>query len=283
MLNDKLRDGLADSPRPGMRESLLIADRLSKTYKQPSWGFHRNRAAVAGLKDVSLRLQRAQTLAIIGESGAGKSTLGRCIACLDLPDEGQLWLDGLDLLKLGSRALRTARRHIQMIFQGAAASLNPKFSALEAVREPVMIAGLADKADSKQVALAMMERVGLPRSAASRRCSEFSGGERQRLAIARAISIAPKVLILDESLTGLDLLVQAQLLDLLFDLQASLSVSYIFITHDVRLAANIADYLAVMQHGRIVEHGPSHHVSKSPEHPHTHELLAAARQFDLYR
>jgi peptide/nickel transport system ATP-binding protein len=237
---------------------------------------------IPGLQDVSLALRPGQTLGLVGESGAGISTLARCIACLELADAGLVWLDGQNLLDLWPSDLRRARRLIQLVFLGSAASLNPRFSALEIVTEPAAIAGFSSKA-RRELGLATMESVGLQRNDASRGCSEFSGGQRQRLASARALSLAPKVLILDESLTGLDLPIQAQLVNLLSHLQVTFSISYIFISHDFRLAAHVSDDLAVMQAGRIVEHGSADRVSKNPQHPHTRELVAAATRFELHR
>ena len=271
------------SDAPGDGEYLLVADHLTKTYKHTRWISRQSDPVVPGLRDVSLALRPSQTLGVVGESGAGKSTLARCIACLDLPDAGQVWLDGQNLLELSSSDLRRARRQIQMIFQGSPASLNPRFSALEIVTEPAMIAGLSSKARRRELGFAMIESVGLQRSDAHRGCSEFSGGQRQRLAIARALTLAPNVLILDESLTGLDLPIQAQLVNLLSDLQVALSISYIFISHDLRLAAHVSDDLAVMQGGRIVEQGPADQVSNNPQHPHTRELVAATARFELHK
>jgi oligopeptide transport system ATP-binding protein len=282
---------MADSPLPHVQEAsssgrecdrlLLSASNLNKTYNKRRWLSRGSDSAVVALQDVSLSLGRGQTLGIVGESGAGKSTLARCLACLDPPDSGEIRLEGRNLLGLTTPELRRARRHIQLIFQGSAASLNARFSALEIVSEPAVIAGLGTKAERHELALAMMESVGLPRGVANRRCTEFSGGQRQRLAIARALTLSPRILVLDESLADLDLLIQAQLINLLSDLQAKLSIGYVFISHDLRLAAHIADELAVMHSGRIVEKGRADQVSQHPGHPHTRELLAAAAQFVL--
>jgi peptide/nickel transport system ATP-binding protein len=172
--------------------------------------------------------------------------------------------------------LRAARREVQLIFQGSAATLNPRFSTLEIVAEPLAILGQLGKRERRERALALIESVGLPRQIAERNSSELSGGQRQRLAIARALALRPKLVILDESLTGLDLPVQAQIVNLLLDLQTSLGISYLFISHDLRLAAHLADHLAVMNSGRIVEQGPAQDVVKDPQHAHTRALLAAA-------
>jgi ABC-type glutathione transport system ATPase component len=281
MLNEQSPDGQKSMRADANYRHRLAARHLSKTYKHLAWMSRHNRSEVASLQDVSLSVASGRTLAIVGESGAGKSTLARCLAGLELPDKGQIWLEGQNLLELRPRDLRQARRQIQMIFQGSVASLNPRFSAIEIITEPAIIAGIGTKRDRLELGLAMMESVGLPRRSAGRACSEFSGGQRQRLAIARALSLRPKVLILDESVSGLDLRVQAQLVNLLFDLQLALSVSYIFISHDLRLAAHVSDDIAVMQGGRIVEYGPAEHVSQDPQHAHTRALLSSIPQLDL--
>jgi peptide/nickel transport system ATP-binding protein len=262
---------------------VLATYHLSKTYRHPVWISSQNKSEIAGLQDVSLTVERGRTLGIVGESGAGKSTLARCMACLESPDAGQIWLEDQNLLELRPRDLRRARQQIQMIFQGSSTSLNPRFSAIEIVTEPATIAGTGTRSERLELGLAMMESVGLPRRAANRLCSEFSGGQRQRLAIARALSLSPKVLILDESLSGLDLPLQAQLVNLLLDLQTSLSISYIFISHDLRLTAYVSDDIAVMQSGRIVEYGPAERIFQDPQHPHTHALLSATVGVDLPR
>jgi peptide/nickel transport system ATP-binding protein len=249
--------------------------RLSKSYPQRGGMLFRRRLRVTALAEVSLTLAAQQTLGIVGASGAGKSTLARCLACLEAPDSGEIRLHGQDLVQLRGGQLRDARRQVQLILQGAAAALNPRFSAMEAVTEPLLIAGGTSKRERRERGLHLMESVGLPRDAADRGCMQFSGGQRQRLSIARALSLHPRVLILDESLSGLDLPVQAQIVNLLFDLQERESISYVFISHDLRLAAHVADHLAVMQGGRIVEQGAVDRVARHPQHAHTRELLSA--------
>jgi ABC-type glutathione transport system ATPase component len=258
---------------------LLTAAHVSKTYARRGRLGLRRHPGVAALRDVSLSIAPRQTLGIVGASGAGKSTLARCLACLETPDAGQILMLGQNLLELRQAELRRARRQIQLIFQGSAATFNPRFSAIDIVTEPLAVAGKGGKRERRERGLALMESVGLPREAAGRNCMEFSGGERQRLAIARALSLSPKVLILDESLSGLDLSVQAQIVNLLAGLQDRLAVSYIVISHDLRLAAHMSDHLAVMQSGSVVEHGPAAHVSRHPQHPYTRALLSAVVRF----
>jgi peptide/nickel transport system ATP-binding protein len=266
----------ADSAR---ETALLSAAHLSKTYLHRGIFGLRRGPGFTALSDVSLSLAPGRTLGIVGPSGAGKSTLARCLACLETPATGEVTLLGRNLLGLRPRELRSARGRIQLILQGSAAALNPRFSALEVVTEPLAITGLDSKREQHERGLALLETVGLPRDAARRNVMQLSGGERQRLAIARALSLNPRVLILDESLSGLDLPVQAQIVNLLADLQERLAVSYILISHDLRLAAHIADDLAVMQRGRIVEQGPAEQVCRDPRHPYTRALVSAVVRF----
>lgn len=267
-------------PNAASTEQPVIAARhLSKTYRQRRWFSRTGHFAVTAIRDVSLSIGRGRTMGLVGESGAGKSTLARCLAALERPDAGEILVDGRNLMMSDAQELRRARQRIQMVFQGSAASLNPRFSALEIVAEPLAILGREDRRHRREHALALMESVGLAPQWSERRSSEFSGGQRQRLAIARAMALRPKLLILDESLSGLDLPVQAQIVNLLVDLQVSLSISYLFISHDVRLAVHVSDDLAVMQGGCIVEQGPARQVAREPQHSHTQALLAAVAEF----
>ncbi len=263
------------SPRAQAEEPLLAASDLRKTYRQRRWLSLSGGLAVPALRGVSLSIDRGRTMALVGESGSGKSTLGRCLAGLERPDAGEVRLNGRNLLGLGSREFRKTRRQIQILFQGSAATLNPRFSALEIVAEPLKIVGVASRREQCERALALMDGVGLPARWSGRKPAEFSGGQRQRLALARALALEPKLLILDEPLRGLDLPIQAQLIKLLRDLQAALALAYLFISHDLRLAAELGDDLAVMEAGRIVEYGPAAEVARSPRHPHTRALLEA--------
>ena len=270
------------SPEADMEAIALAGVNLSKTYRQTRWFSRTAGFAVPAIENVSLSIGRGRVMGLVGESGSGKSTLARCLACLDQPDKGQLWMESRNLLTLSPRELRTARRKIQLIFQGSATTLNPWFSGLEIVTEPLAIAGFS-KQEQRERALELVERVGLPAEIATRRPFELSGGQRQRLAIARALALRPELVIMDESLAGLDLPIQAQIVNLLLDLQASLLISYLFISHDVRLAAHFSDDLAVMKNGRIVESGRAEDVTTNPQHPYTRDLVAAATQLSLDR
>jgi len=230
---------------------MLEAQHVSKCYTQGRW-YSRNKFRVTALDDVSLTIPARSTVALVGESGAGKSTLGRCMARLEEPDSGEIRFEGKNLLTLRSEELFAARRNIQFIFQDSAMAMNPRLSASEVVEEPLLIqTGIASRARQEQ-AHAMMEQVGISPQWARRPPLEFSGGQRQRLAIARALMLKPRLLILDEALSSLDLPIQTQITKLLLDLQASLSLAYLFITHDLALAARIADRIAVLRAGRIV-------------------------------
>jgi ABC-type glutathione transport system ATPase component len=253
---------------------LLRVRHLSKRYIQGGW-FSLRKFPVTALDDVSLNVHSRSTLALVGESGSGKSTLARCLARLLEPDSGEIWFREKNLLTLSSAELFAARRQIQLIFQNSAAALNPRFSAAEIVAEPLRIQERAGKRERRSQALAMMERVGLPPEWADRSPVEFSGGQRQRLAIARALVLNPALLILDEALAGLDLSIQAQIANLLVHLQASFSLTYLYISHDLRLAGYLADEIAVMQRGKIVESGTVVDVFSGPKHPHTQILIAS--------
>ena len=253
---------------------MIEALHLSKVYVQSRW-YSRNRFPVTALDDVSLAMDSNSTLALVGESGAGKSTLGRCICGLEWPDSGEIRFEGRNLLALRREERFGVRGAIQFIFQDSATAMNPRFSAAEVIEEPLLIRKSCQKKTRREQALAMMEQVGLSPERAHRSAQEFSGGERQRLAIARALVLKPRLLILDEALSGLDLMIQAQITKLLLDLQASLALTYLFITHDLRLAAQVADRIAIMRQGRIVECGTVPQVFFNAGDSHTRSLIAA--------
>ncbi len=251
---------------------LLEACSLTKMYQRRRWGSSERGRTVA-LKDVDLTLFPGSTLALVGKSGSGKSTLGRCLALLEKPDAGEIRFRDLNITKLSRGELKHVRQRVQLVWQHSALALNPRFRAVEIVAEPLRIHRAGSPSQRREQALAMMSKLGLPASLASRTPSELSGGQRQRLAIARALMRHPAVIILDEALAGLDLPLQDQVANMLLELKASLSLSYLFISHDLRLAASIADRIAVMQNGAIVECRCVRDLLFEPQQEATRELV----------
>lgn len=252
---------------------VLEARGLSKIFT-PRGPFSTRKPSVTAFEAVDLSLFPGRTLALVGESGSGKSTLARCLVRLEEPTAGELKIDGQDFLALTGGELRHARRNVQLIFQEAMSALNPGFSAAEIAAEPLVIADHLDWKEASKRAAALMESVGLPGSLAGRGAHEFSGGQKQRLALARALALNPKILILDEALSGLDLSVQAQIMNLLVDLQAANNLAYLFISHDLNLVGAIADEVAVMKKGLIVEHASTEKIFSRPQHPYTQSLVS---------
>ncbi len=251
---------------------VLILQGVSKTFGRPGL-FWRGRVTRA-VADVSLALPRGGTLGIVGESGSGKSTLARCIVRLLEPDAGSIRLDGTDLLRLTRRDMRRQAARVQMVFQDPYASLNPRRRAGDLVAQGPMLHGVG-RAEATARARELFALVGLRPDAADRFPHEFSGGQRQRIGLARALALRPEVLVADEAVSALDVSVQAQVLRLLADLRARLGLSVIFITHDLRVAAQICDRVAVMREGRVVEQGEAAAVLGAPRHPYTQALIAA--------
>jgi ABC-type glutathione transport system ATPase component len=256
-----------------MADEILRVRGLSKRYRRRAGS--RGGPPVQALEDVDLSVAGGSTMAVVGESGSGKSTLARCLARLEEPDSGNIQLDGRSLVSISGPPLIEARRQIQLIFQDAAMALNPRLGAGEIVEEPLLIMRRGGRQERRRRTLDLLERVGLPAAWEARRPFELSGGQRQRLAIARALAVEPKVLILDEALSGLDLSSQAQIVNLLMDLQAVRPLTCVYISHDLGLMARIADEVAVLYRGRVVERGAISAVLGAPRHPHTRGLVAA--------
>ena len=233
------------------------------------------REELLALDGVSFTILPGTTFAVVGESGSGKSTLAACLACLEFPTSGDIWFEGINIAKGGENVRRQVHPQIQLIFQDPASSLNPRWSVLEILIEPLILRRKFNREEMSQRASSLLERVGLSPDIVERPPTELSGGQRQRLAIARALALEPKLLILDEPLSALDCSVQAQIANLLMELQSSLGMTYLFITHDLAMAAHLADDLAVMNRGRIVEQGPAEQILKQPRHETTRQLLAA--------
>lgn len=263
----------APPPRPLASDNILTIANVSKTYR--TGGFlGRGARVTAAVKDASLHLPRGATLGIVGESGSGKSTLARCIVRLIDPDSGAILLDGKDWAKMPREEVRRETRHIQMVFQDPFASLNPRRKAAELVAQGPIVHG-TPRATAIAEARKLFELVGLDPSAGDRFPHEFSGGQRQRIGLARALALKPDVLVADEPVSALDVSVQAQVLKLLGELRERLGLSIVFITHDLRVAAQVCDLVAVMKEGEIVEHGPVADVFGRPKHPYTQALIAA--------
>jgi ABC-type oligopeptide transport system ATPase subunit len=254
-------------------QPLLKVENLVKHYaaRQPA----RSKDKLAALDGVSLSIAAQASVALVGESGSGKSTLALCIACLEPPTSGSILFEGIDVAALHKKQQRLLRRQVQLVFQDPASSLNPRWTALEIVSEPFFLERGFTKKDRESKALELFDRLAIPRTMARRRADELSGGQKQRLAIARALAPEPKLIILDEALSALDCSVQAQISNLLLDLQSSLGLTYLFITHDFAMVAHFAEEIAVMHRGRIVESGPAEKILHSPSHEATRSLLAA--------
>ena len=273
----------APPPRPIGTEPILEIDHVSKTFR--TGGFlGRGVRVTHAVKDVTVTLPKGATLGIVGESGSGKSTLARCIIRLIDPDKGSLVLNGRDLAKLSREEMRQETRHIQMVFQDPFGSLNPRRKAGELVAQGPIVHGMDRKAALAK-AKELFGLVGLDPAATDRYPHEFSGGQRQRIGLARALALEPEVLVADEAVSALDVSVQAQVLRLLADLRERLGLSIVFITHDLRVAAQVCDLVAVMKSGEVVEAGPIGEVFGAPQHPYTQALLASipGREFGLSR
>jgi peptide/nickel transport system ATP-binding protein len=253
--------------------SLLKVEGLDKTYRQGG-GFLGKVRTVHAAKDVSFLLKRGETIGIVGESGSGKSTVARLIVRLMQPDAGTIDLDGIDLAPLSKRELKPHRRRVQMVFQDPYASLNPRRKIGEIIAEGPVANGVP-KSKALERARELLGLVGLKPEVAERYPHEFSGGQRQRIGLARALAMDPEVLVADEPVSALDVSVQAQVLDLLTEIRERLGLSVIFITHDLRVAAQVCDTIVVMSKGEVVERGRVAEVFADPQHPYTRELLAS--------
>ncbi len=229
---------------------------------------------MTAVDDVSLEVRRGETLGLVGESGSGKSTLARAVLLMRRPTEGTIAFDGIDVTTVRGRARRKHRRHVQMVFQDPNDSLDPRFSVARSIAEPLAAAGVWG-AEQRTRVLEVLDQVGLPADAATRLPHEFSGGQRQRIAIARAMAARPEFIVLDEPTSALDVSVQAQVLNLLVQLQEETGVSYLFITHNLAVVHHIAHRVAVMHDGRIVEEGPAEQVMTEPHDAYTRTLIDA--------
>jgi len=256
--------------------ALVEVEGLVKHYRAGgSWLGMGSRNPVRAVDGVSFSIPAGKTLALVGETGSGKTTVGRTLLRLVEPTEGRFTFDGIDVFGLRSGPLRALRRRMQVIFQDPSGSLNPRMTAGQAIEEPLIIHRLASRAERPARVTELLAEVGLDASFAGRYPHELSGGQRQRVGIARALSVRPEFLICDEPVTALDVSVQAQVLNLLRDLQRAHGLTYLFIAHDLAVVRNVADEVAVMYAGQIVERAPVDRLYSAPRHPYTRALLSA--------
>ena len=255
---------------------LVSAVGLTKTYAISGGAFLRRQSIhLRAVDDVNLDIMPGETLGLVGESGCGKSTLGRTLIRLIEPTDGMILFDGVDLAALDMKAMRPKRRAMQIIFQDPYGALNPRMSVEDIIMEPLLIHGAKPDGATRALVADMLRLVGLPQRAAKRFPHEFSGGQRQRIGIARALALKPRFVVCDEPVSALDVSVQAQIVNLLQDLQAELGLTYLFIAHDLSVVKHISDRVAVMYLGKIVEIAEKRTIYAAPQHPYTQALIAA--------
>jgi oligopeptide/dipeptide ABC transporter ATP-binding protein len=266
------------------RRTLVATDRITKYFPVHGGWFGRSTRVLRAVDHVSLRVRRGETMGLVGESGCGKSTLGRLMLRLLEPTFGRVVFDGHDVTPLSQRELRPLRRRMQIIFQDPYSSLNPRMTVREIVGEAIRIHKLAKtRADEEARIVQLLEKVGLRADVMDRYPHEFSGGQRQRIGIARALAVEPDFIVCDEPISALDVSIQAQIVNLLMELQETLGLAYLFVSHDLKVVEHVSHRVAVMYLGKIVEQAPAEDIYEQPRHPYTRALLAAAPQPDPQR
>jgi oligopeptide transport system ATP-binding protein len=260
--------------------NLLTVSNLTMHFPVRGGVIPRHVGAVKAVDGISLHIGPGETLGLVGESGCGKSTLGKAVVRLLKPTSGSINFNGTDITCMSQRELRPLRRDFQMIFQDPAESLDPRMSVRSIIEEPLQIHRIGSRADKIRMVNELLDRVGLPSSAAERYPFEFSGGQRQRIGIARALALKPKLIVCDEPVSALDVSIQSQILNLLVELQRELGLSYLFIAHDLSVVKHVSDRVAVMYLGKIVELASSESIYRDPRHAYTKALLSAIPSTD---
>ncbi len=268
-------ESLAQASTNGVEPPLLDVIDLKKHFPISKGLFSRNSGQVYAVDGVSFHINQGETLGLVGESGCGKSTVGRTVLRLLDPTDGTIKLNGRDITHLSKTDMRPVRRDMQIIFQDPYSSLNPRMSAGDIVEEMLRVHGIGTPAERKERVAELFERVGLRKAQLESFPHEFSGGQRQRIGIARALALNPKVIIGDEPVSALDVSIQAQVINLLMDLQAELNLSYLFVAHDLAVVEHISHRIAVMYLGKIVEYTDKKTLFTNPQHPYTEALLSA--------
>jgi oligopeptide transport system ATP-binding protein len=262
-------------------EAIIRAELLSKSFRGPSRGLGHGHKELRAVEGVTLDVMPGETLGLVGESGCGKSTLGRLLLRLHEPTSGRIYFEGRDITDLSQSALRPLRSQMQIIFQDPYGSLNPRMTVQATLSEALRVHRLVSSASEEQQRIAaLLERVGLRPEHRRRYPHEFSGGQRQRIGIARALAVNPRFIVADEPISALDVSIQAQIVNLLADLQDELRLSYLFIAHDLHVVEHVSRRVAVMYLGRVVELATAEQIYESPRHPYTEALLSAAPEPD---
>jgi oligopeptide transport system ATP-binding protein len=262
-------------------QPIVRAESLCKSFRGPSLGIGRGHAELRAVDGVTLEVMPGETLGLVGESGCGKSTLGRLLLRLLEPTSGRIYFEGQDITGLSQSALRPFRSKMQVVFQDPYSSLNPRMTVQAALSEALRVHGIVGSASEEQQRVAaLLERVGLRPEHMRRYPHEFSGGQRQRIGIARAIAVSPRFIVADEPVSALDVSIQAQIVNLLSDLQDELGLSYLFIAHDLHVVEHVSRRVAVMYLGRVVELAKSDQIYSQPRHPYTKALWSAAPEAD---